>query len=525
MEYALILELIIVVIVVTAQLYFYFSTLQKIKTLSSLFPEDILDGSYIQASRPNSSFKSESLRTDEELFSRQFNGILDSINKYLLKNRGATDFSIIKSIVERTVDSKENHVASNLSLPLYIGLMGTFSGIIIGLAQIAFAGGVTDGNINSFVGGVVIAMVASFFGLLLTVLNNAMNFKNAKAICDERKNQFYNFLQSELLPHLGSSLYDALDRLKVNLNEFNKKFENNINLFDTKFSDNIGTLKDTVDTLSGTIGLVVENTETQRQFLSELQKMAYRRMAEANIKVFDALKDAGPIFIEFISKQRELNISVDRTTDSIQSIGTIFDRVKAFEESINNLGESINTKQFLGNEVLTRIDKNLHYLERQFELLKDHEIKSSEMIEDFFAHQYKKIQVLTDDIKREIEGAFDIKIPNNPFQKLLLLESLDNQVKEIHMALKSGNGLGEKTTEINSKDLYDSQPAVETREKAEPVRVIDEPSLIAREPEVIYDHQKEGDLDGEPESWEDKRPRTIFGRITNLFHKKGGRKA
>ena len=67
-------------------------------------------------------------------------------------------------------------------------------------------------------------MVASFFGLLLTVISNSGKFKTAKASCDERKNEFYNFLQVELLPHLSNSLYDALDRLKANINDFNEKF-------------------------------------------------------------------------------------------------------------------------------------------------------------------------------------------------------------------------------------------------------------------------------------------------------------
>jgi hypothetical protein len=73
--------------------------------------------------------------------------------------------------------------------------MGTFTGIIIGLLNIGFGGGVTEENINSFIGGVVIAMVASFFGLLLTVINNSKNFRGCKSyICDERKNNFLQLL-------------------------------------------------------------------------------------------------------------------------------------------------------------------------------------------------------------------------------------------------------------------------------------------------------------------------------------------
>jgi hypothetical protein len=539
MDFTLSLELVIVAGVVSTQFYFFYSTLEKINKLSDLFPENILDSSSIHPA--GSAAKSETLKTDERQFSKPFNHILESINKYLIKNKGATDFSIIKSIVERSIDSKESFVSSNISLPLYIGLMGTFSGVIIGLTQIAFAGGVTDDNINSFIGGVLIAMIASFFGLLLTVINNSRNFKNAKAICDERKNNFYNFLQAELLPHLGSSLYDALDRLKVNINDFNKKFENNINLFDTKFSENIRTLRDSVGSLSETIGVVVANTETQKEFLSQLKKMGYNRMAEANIKVFNILKEAGPTFIEFIEKQKQLNDSVENAVHSIESISGIFDRVKAFENSVNNLGENISTKQFLGNEVLVRIDKNLNYLDKQFELLKNHEIISSETIEDFFKNQYKKIQVLTDNIKREIEGALDLKIQNNPFQKLSYLESLDTQVKEIQSILSR-----KKENEINSEISSEHQSEQGHKEKIFQDNVVDENRISAsieetKQPLIVRliesptkqaDSRENGTVDLSNGKGDNKiqtvvqeEGLSILGRFTNLFSKNRGRKA
>jgi len=223
-----------------------------------------------------------------------------------------------------------------------------------------FFGGVTEENINSFIGGVVIAMVASLVGLFLTVINNAKNFKDAKNDCDKKKNSFYNFLQVELLPHLGNSLFDALDRLKYNIGDFNNKFENNIELFDANFSENISSLRTSVQSLSENIGSVVENTKTQRDFLVELKTIGYDRMAEANVKVFQLLKETGPTFIKFIEKQKELTQSVEHASGLVQTIEGILNRIKTFEESINNLGETINSRQYLGNEVLKRIVINFN---------------------------------------------------------------------------------------------------------------------------------------------------------------------
>lgn len=419
----LFIEIIVILIVVFLQFYFFLRTCKRIKIHSGFFPHN--------SSSDYSLDNSKQIEIFPE-YSSDLKEVISSINSYLKENSATGDFAIIKSIVERRIDSTENHVSVNISLPLYIGLMGTFSGIIIGLFQIAFSGGVTEQNINSFIGGVVIAMAASFLGLLLTVLNTSKNFRESKAICDERKNVFYDFLQVKLLPYVGNSLQDTLNRLKNNLNDFNEKFEKSIVLFDSKFSENILSLSTSVRGLSENINLVIENTNTQKEFLLELRRIGYNRMAEANIKVFQLLKETGPTFIKFIESQKELNESVEKANQFVGIIDSIFNRIKTFEESINNLGEHINANKFLGNDVLNRIDKNLSYLDQEFELLKQHEHKSTDSIKDYFEKQYLEIQKLTDTIKKEVEEAMNFKIGQNPFQKLLVLDAIDLRLAELN---------------------------------------------------------------------------------------------
>lgn len=445
----ILLEAFITVIVVCLQIIFFLSTLKRIIELKIFFPEKGFDENHVELTDLNNNLI-EIIKENDISYNSNFSNVIGSINKYLIKNKGTADFSILKSIVERNIESKENLVLSNISLPLYIGLMGTFIGVILGLWKIAFAGGVTDQNINSFIGGVVIAMIASFAGLLLTVINNSYNFKNSKTICDERKNNFYNFLQVELLPYLGNSLYDALDRLKHNITDFNNKFESNIQLFDTKFSENINSLKTSVESLSDNIGLVVENTKVQKEFLFDLKNIGYDRMAEANIKVFTLLKETCPTFIQFIEKQKELTISVEHAVQFVSTIENILNRIKSFEDSINSLGDNINTKEYLGNEVLKRIDKNLGYLDNQFELLKRHSQDTTADLSDFFNDEKEKIAELSQKIQNYITEAFDPKIENNPFQKLLLLEPMDNNLISIKEKISSNGEFKQLCNDLNS---------------------------------------------------------------------------
>jgi biopolymer transport protein ExbB/TolQ len=443
------IEASITILVVCLQIMFYRSTLKKIIELKNFFSDGTFDEKSIELREIDNQII-ETIAENDSAYNDNFSSVIVTINRYLIKNKGTVDFSIIKSIVERNIESQENSIASNISLPLYTGLMGTFIGVVLGLWKIAFSGGVIDKNINSFIGGVVIAMIASFVGLLLTVINNSLNYKVSKELCDKRKDHFFNFLQVDLLPYLENSLVDTLDRLKNNISDFNNKFEKNIQLFDNKFTDNINSLKISVESLSENIGVVVENTATQKQFLLELKRIGYDRMAEANVKVFTLLKETGPTFITFIEKQKELTNAVEHAAQFVSTIESILNRVKTFEESINRLGDNIDAKEYLGNEVLNRIDKNLKYLDDQFDLLRRHSQETTADLSDFFKIEKEKIAILSKKIQNYVSEAFDVKIENNPLQKLLLLEPMDNHLSLIKDKLNSNGEFRQLCNDLTS---------------------------------------------------------------------------
>ena len=60
--------------------------------------------------------------------------IREDINLYLLNNYGAAvNFSIIKDIIDREVDIKDEEISNSIPTPLYLGLAATMIGIIFGL--------------------------------------------------------------------------------------------------------------------------------------------------------------------------------------------------------------------------------------------------------------------------------------------------------------------------------------------------------------------------------------------------------
>ena len=111
-----------------------------------------------------------------------FDEILLAVNVYLLRNKGAaTDFNLIKDVVERNLDMEEEDISLTVTVPLYLGLMGTMVGIVFGLINLFLVSDPNaDFDIKAFLGGVSIAMFASFWGLFCTVSNSSFNLKNAR---------------------------------------------------------------------------------------------------------------------------------------------------------------------------------------------------------------------------------------------------------------------------------------------------------------------------------------------------------
>ena len=102
------------------------------------------------------------------------NTLIEEINHYVAKTKGTTDFAVIQNKVERKLNMRYEQSVARISFPTYIGLMGTFLGVFLGVWT--FLGGfddtgITDESIKNLLNGVLISMLTSFLGLLLTTIN------------------------------------------------------------------------------------------------------------------------------------------------------------------------------------------------------------------------------------------------------------------------------------------------------------------------------------------------------------------
>ncbi|OUJ73794.1 hypothetical protein [Hymenobacter crusticola] len=332
--FEIILEVLVVTVVVGLQVRTFLQTRARTLRLAQLYPrkEELrverrlvtpagLDMPDYAADAPADAFPADIIRADAT--SKDFQDILVDTNAYLRHNKGAAaDFNILKDIAERQSQVVANEAQADVATPLYLGLLGTFLGVILGLVGIARNGVSDDNALTPFLTGVLIAMTGSFVGLLLTLLGNGL-LRSARQQLDVLQNSYYTFLQARLLPILHSDMAGSLSNLKSVLDAFNQDFVGKVTLFEPimdKLTDNI---------------------RVQSRFLEALDKIGYDQMAKANIAVFEKVRESADLFGQFTGYQQKLNQMLEAGYHSAQSVNSILDRLRGFEKGINDLGQYI----------------------------------------------------------------------------------------------------------------------------------------------------------------------------------------
>ena len=266
--------------------------------------------------------------------SPEFGQIITDTNEYLLNNRGAAaDFGILKDISERHAEALDEEIQAQIATPLYLGLLGTFTGAILGLlalvgnpfaeADPAKDTSFSNTDVQHFLGGVLIAMIGSLFGLAFTLAGNQL-LKMARAARDRHKNAYYTFLQKALLPKLNSDMQAGMSNLKSVLDTFNAEFFSQIqNDFFSKIHE-----------FTPLIASITENVSVQKRFLEQLEKIGYSELANATIKVFDRVDESAQTFEKFLGYQQALNTTVTHSNEAAQTIGALLNRLTALEQGL-----------------------------------------------------------------------------------------------------------------------------------------------------------------------------------------------
>ncbi len=315
--------------------------------------------------------------------SKAFKEVVFETNEYLCKNVGTSaDLGVLQDICDKKLEVKENAVKSTLNLPLFIGLGGTFIGIIIGVIGFAFdlnslfdststapkteqvaampvrndnvqeigvspsseitqeESGDETNSLQFLLIGIGCAMAASLCGLILMVYNTAINYRQATADLDTKRNEYFDFLRRELMPTLANSMSSSLNSLKSVLGHFVDKFGKNL------------------DAYADSAELLNENLEKQHLVLTQIQDMGMTRMANRVASAFVQLNEAADALNTFHQYQQDLNTTIHQVQGGVAQIDTLIAKFDSFISALSSVANAQGTAIALQQQFKEAIEQH-----------------------------------------------------------------------------------------------------------------------------------------------------------------------
>ncbi|WDF67679.1 hypothetical protein PQ465_15365 [Sphingobacterium oryzagri] len=422
-----------------------------------------------------------------------FDYIIESLNIYLLKNNGGiADFTIVKDLVERNVAVEDDDLKDSINKPLYLGLMATILGIIFGLftmlikmndSSAAIEVGSNQLALDDFLLSVCIAMIASFIGLGITTLTGLKFFKDAKRKIEQRKNGFYNFVQTELLPVVSQDFGSSIAKLSQSMHHFNADFQTNVSSLAGLFQRNYETLK------------------IQDDVLEKLQKINVQDFAKTNIAVLTRLEKSTGEFDKFNFFMENLNARLTETRELSANLTKLMDRVNNFESIANRIDMRITDS----NKIITFIEREFSDMEavrsKYTTMLRRVDDSLEDTLEEFSSHIKDKRVGLVSLINEQHELLEKAYVENKTkFDKLDLLEKLDklDVLSEMNLHVREEKEQIMRVSDRLAKateEMAQSIIQLKKREKSEESRKINQEhrsTLLLNEHETLISPSPKG---------------------------------
>lgn len=484
---AIFISYIVFIIFLLLQIFFFLGTRKYRRLFENFFKHD----------EPYSTFDkemgSETVPQIKEVgaHNSDLNNLIGEINHYIRKTKGTTDFSVIQNKVERKLAMRYDQSTARLSFPTYLGLMGTFLGVFMGIAMFINgfdgAGNITDDSIKNLLFGVLVSMATSLVGLALTTWNTG-KAGGARTKIEEDKNYFYDFVQTELMPSLDVSMVSALVRLHQTVDKFEPSFNRAINnfqqtfdrctrAFGENFEKHVNAVAGAVRVMGENMDKINENIDLQEQILTAIYSEEFvegidRYIAAANhfkdiAQSLDKFEEARRMMLaaanESIRIQNSYNESLKIPQNIATELNSIFKRLTKFEQSLNDVSESLVNRNVLGNELLESINRQIKGIARKGDIADDFLGLANGRLKELYTRQIAAIDKMNERYSAALEGHIQgfeelikkqteqIQQQHQDFIKTLQEKFSVAQVREEFTNLRKLNEIDQRLKDISSK--------------------------------------------------------------------------
>jgi uncharacterized protein Yka (UPF0111/DUF47 family) len=362
--------------------------------------------------------------------------IKEAINLYLLNNYGAAvNFSIIKDIIDREVDIKDEEISNSITTPLYFGLAATMIGIIFGL----FAMPESNGNhfsegIDALINGVKLAMFGSLTGLASTTILSSVFYKNAKKKISSDRNEQISYLQATLLPELVKAEDTGVSGLKASLDRFARVA--------TNISDNVLVA----------VKKTGENIVLQQEVIDKVANLDVLKISKANLELFNRLESNMIAFIKF----SEYVSLMSQISDNLKDFAS---RTKNIDSVIEQINSSIQENKRLSQ-----------FLTSHFEKIETAGLASLKAVDLSDSHFKEAIEKLREETDNTLNQAFRaVNESASYFSSAIekLKEETDNRISRLNQDAAGNesklaeiyNDIGNRLSSVTSMHISQLQAA------------------------------------------------------------------
>lgn len=340
------LIILVVVVIIFFQLKAFLENWKKMQEFKTIFKDKTGKNIISLSVNSNESGNITSIYSLVENSNQVWQNIKTSINEYLGNNfTGTIRFDILKNTIDRNCDAAEEDINTLNPLPLYLGLVGTMFGIIIGIGYLIFSGSlgtlmgavnndapgdITEG-VQSLLTGVAIAMIASVIGIILTTINS-WKFNGIKTEVESNRNSVLVWLQANILPIVHSINNPSVEMANV---------VGQLESFNTRFVKNMEGLNDTLS-----------NINRSYEIIRDLDVV---NVTEGNVKVFSKLKKCTDNLDSFVNFFNSINTLHERWEQELRDSKSLEKIANFFEAEFS----TIEQRKVMINSAVVKVDEAL----------------------------------------------------------------------------------------------------------------------------------------------------------------------
>ena len=339
---------------------------------------------------------------------------LRTINSYLLKNRDSLlDSSTIKEMIHKSSMDLYESVLKSIKIPYYLGFLGTFSILILGIFTISMQTQeiitINDIVLRDILNTFAYSLLSSGIGLSLTIFSSVVTLKNAKNTLYQNTNSFYSFVQTDLLPSYYNNYSEGLSSFEASLLKFTQDFSNNVkHLHESNLVNHQALL-------------------SQQKVLDSLEKMDPEKIAKAGLLFFQELDKNSDSIQQLANQFSNLNSFVELTTNLFTVADKTFSKVSKFEGNFEKIANTIHLRLEESGKLLEFLGSHLSTLETRRDDMQSVIITTDTILKE----SYKELT----NSEREILYSFKETSLRSAEEYKKILQDYNRQSKEISLSL------------------------------------------------------------------------------------------